>query len=156
MLIIRCRPVDALTSFETAAYGGPASSTARYAIRQALDQEYQKSVAGQRATMGQTRPGAGSNVPSNKLASIPKRDVPNSIHGKGSGRINAPKRDFFGRVVKDDEYGLEKANRRRQSTNPNDRTHGQRRAGQIFVSFHEGYSNAVRKPITLDDLMRGL
>ncbi|KAI4254641.1 MAG: hypothetical protein L6R42_007115 [Xanthoria sp. 1 TBL-2021] len=149
-------PVDALTSFETAAYGGPASSTTRYAIRQALDQEYQKSVAGQRASMGQTRSGAGSNVPSNKLASIPKSDVPNSIHGKESGRINAPKRDFFGRVVKDDEYGLEKANGRRQSTNANDRAHGQRRAGQIFVSFHEGYSNAVRKPVTLDDLMRGL
>ncbi|CAL8575830.1 Chromosome transmission fidelity protein 18 [Xanthoria parietina] len=149
-------PVDALTSFETAACGGPASSTTRYAIRQALDQEYRKIVVGHRAIMGQTRPGAGSNMPSNKLARIPKIDVPKSDHVKGSGRINAPKRDFFGRLVKDDEYVLERANGRRQSMNPNDRAHGEKRAGQIFVSFHEGYSNAVRKPITLDDLMRGL
>ena len=156
MLTRRRRPVDALTSFETAACGGPASSTTRYAIRQALDQEYRKIVVGHRPIMGQTRPGAGSNMPSNKLARIPKLDVPKSDRGKGSGRINAPKRDFFGRIVKDDEYVLERANGRRQSMNPIDRAHGEKRAGQIFVSFHEGYSNAVRKPITLDDLMRGL
>jgi chromosome transmission fidelity protein 18 len=28
--------------------------------------------------------------------------------------------------------------------------------GRIWVSFHEGFSNAVRKPVTLDDIMRGL
>lgn len=95
-------------------------------------------------------------MPSNKLARVPRLDVPKGDHGKGSGRINAPKRDFFGRIVKDDEYVLEKGNGRRQSMNPNDRAQDEKRAGQIFVSFHEGYSNAVRKPITLDDLLRGL
>jgi chromosome transmission fidelity protein 18 len=28
--------------------------------------------------------------------------------------------------------------------------------GRIWVSFNEGYSNAVRKPITVDELLRGL
>ncbi|KAL8895465.1 MAG: hypothetical protein Q9192_003617 [Flavoplaca navasiana] len=144
-------PVDVLTSFQTATCGGPAPSTTRYAIRQALDQGYQKSVAGQRALMGS---GAGSNLPSKK-ASASNNDVPNGTLGKGCGRINAPKRDFFGRVVNDNEHGLDKANGRRQSTNSTDRGPGEKEGGQIFVSFHEGYSNAVRKPITLDDLMRG-
>ena len=26
---------------------------------------------------------------------------------------------------------------------------------KVWVSFHEGFSNAVRKPITLEELMRG-
>ena len=147
-----CRPVDVLTSFQTATCGGLASSTTRYAIRQALDQEYQKSVAGQRVVMAS---GVGSNLPSKK-ASVSSNDVPNGIFGKGCGRINGPKRDFFGRVVNDNEHGLDKANGRRHSTESNDRGPGEKEGGQIFVSFHEGYSNAVRKPITLDDLMRGL
>ncbi|KAL8673432.1 MAG: hypothetical protein Q9168_002136 [Polycauliona sp. 1 TL-2023] len=149
-------PVDTLTTFETTTSGGAVSSTTRYAVCQALDQEYQKSVAGQRAIASQTGSHDSSSVPPNKLATLARTDVPNGILGKGSGRINAPKRDFFGRVVKDDEHTTEKADGRRQSTKPNDRTQGEKGGGQIFVSFHEGYSNAVRKPITLDDLMRGL
>jgi len=27
---------------------------------------------------------------------------------------------------------------------------------KVWVTFHEGYSNAVRKPITIEELMRGL
>ncbi|KAL8918310.1 MAG: hypothetical protein Q9172_005469 [Xanthocarpia lactea] len=146
-------PIDDLTSFETAASGGPASSTARYAIRQALDQEYQKSVVGQRAS---TRFGTGSNMPSYKVANASKIDGQNSLPGKESGKITASKRDFFGRIIKDDGCQLDKTNGRRQNTNLNDRAPGEKKGGKIFVSFHEGYSNAVRKPITLDDLMRGL
>ncbi|KAL8996335.1 MAG: hypothetical protein Q9169_004135 [Polycauliona sp. 2 TL-2023] len=149
-------PVDALTTFETSACTGLASSTTRYAICQALDQEYQKSVAGQRASMGQDGTGAGSNTPPNRTADIPRSGASNSVLGKANGLINAPKRDFFGRVVKDDEHGLDEANGQRRSSNPGNRAQGKKEDRQIFVSFHEGYSNAVRKPITLDDLMRGL
>jgi chromosome transmission fidelity protein 18 len=27
---------------------------------------------------------------------------------------------------------------------------------KVWVSFHEGFSNAVRKPITIEELLRGL
>ena len=27
---------------------------------------------------------------------------------------------------------------------------------RVWVSFHEGFSNAVRKPISLEELMRGM
>lgn len=27
---------------------------------------------------------------------------------------------------------------------------------KVWVSYHEGFSNAVRKPITIDELLRGL
>lgn len=27
---------------------------------------------------------------------------------------------------------------------------------KVWVSFHEGFSNAVRKPLTIEELLRGL
>jgi chromosome transmission fidelity protein 18 len=30
------------------------------------------------------------------------------------------------------------------------------REGRVWVSFHEGFSNAVRKPVTLREIMSGL
>ncbi|KAL8765153.1 MAG: hypothetical protein Q9209_007685 [Squamulea sp. 1 TL-2023] len=149
-------PVDALTSFETAASRGPASSTARYAIRQALDQEYQKSVVGQRASAGQARIGIGRNVPLHKAADATKNKGQTGLPRKESEHAITPKRDFFGNFIEDDGCKLEKTNGRRPSTDPYDRASSEKGGGKIFVSFHEGYSNAVRKPITLDDLMRGL
>lgn len=95
-------------------------------------------------------------MPSYKVANASKVDGQNSLPGKESGNITAPKRDFFGRIIKDDECQLDKTTGRRQNTNLNGRAPGEKGGGKIFVSFHEGYSNAVRKPITLDDLMRGL
>ncbi|KAL8788795.1 MAG: hypothetical protein Q9213_001466 [Squamulea squamosa] len=149
-------PVDALTSFETAALGGPASSTARYAIRQALVQEHQKSVVGRRASVGQARFGTDSNVPLNKVADAPKNKGQIGFPRKESEHATTPKRDFFGRFIQDGGCELEKANEGRPSTDPYDRATSDKGGCRIFVSFHEGYSNAVRKPITLDDLMRGL
>lgn len=57
------------------------------------------------------------------------------------------KRDFFGRVVEDVRPGSSEGKPTRQS--------GQQEEGMVWVSFHEGSSTAVRKPITLEELMRG-
>ena len=58
------------------------------------------------------------------------------------------KRDFFGRIIKEARptsagEGAQKA----KATTAEDE------AGRVWVSFHEGFSNAVRKPITLKELM---
>ena len=64
----------------------------------------------------------------------------------------AAKRDFFGRIV---------AEPTRPGSRDGSRTGGQQtevgkeQDKKVWVSFHEGFSNAVRKPITLEELMRG-
>lgn len=59
------------------------------------------------------------------------------------------KRDFFGRVLQEPMLGdpdsvVTKA-AKSEVTGPS-----------VWVTYHEGYSNAVRKPITIAELMRGL
>ncbi|KAL8736067.1 MAG: hypothetical protein Q9181_002581 [Wetmoreana brouardii] len=145
-------PVDAFTFFETATCGGPSSSTTRYAIRQALDQESQKFLVGQK--MAQARLDGGSVLPQG--AHPFKNGRQSNISGKECEQAAAPKRDFFGRIVKEeaDDPGNIEGPRRNESSSG--RASREKCGGKIFVSFHEGYSNAVRKPISLDELMRGL
>ena len=57
------------------------------------------------------------------------------------------KRDFFGRVIR--EKPLLEGEVRKQTKPEGDED-------RIWVSFHEGFSNAVRKPITMEELFRGL
>lgn len=61
-----------------------------------------------------------------------------------SGRI--VKRDFFGRLVEVNETTL-------RETRANG---GNKGAGKVWVTFHEGLNNAVRKPISLQEFLRGL
>ncbi|KAL8703052.1 MAG: hypothetical protein Q9201_003777 [Fulgogasparrea decipioides] len=145
-------PVDAFTFFETATCGGPSPSTTRYAIRQALDQEYQKLLVGQK--VAQARLDDGTVLPQGAHTSRNGRQ--SNILGKECGQATAPKRDFFGRIVKDqaDDPGNVEGSRRNESSSG--QASREKSGGNIFVSFHEGYSNAVRKPISLDELMRGL
>lgn len=61
------------------------------------------------------------------------------------------KRDFFGRVIVNDaKAASSKSNLKSASKS----TQGDDK--RVWVSFHEGYSNAVRKPITLKGLMDSL
>lgn len=60
---------------------------------------------------------------------------------------DAGKRDFFGRIINDarpTSAGKNPASV--QATRKED-------DGRVWVSFHEGFSNAVRKPITLKELI---
>jgi len=74
----------------------------------------------------------------------------------------AVKRDFFGRVLevegprsmnglRGDEGGKEESREARRK-----RVRTENGEGRVWVSFHEGYSNAVRKPVTIRELMGGL
>lgn len=66
------------------------------------------------------------------------------------------KRDFFGRVVQEHPISIGDGKETDQKGCPRNPDPSKESRGKVFVSFHEGFSNAVRKPITLDDLMRGL
>ncbi|KAL8693749.1 MAG: hypothetical protein Q9218_001494 [Villophora microphyllina] len=146
-------PVDALALFKTASCSGPTTSIARYAIRQALDQEHQKYLVRQKATTAQAKLGAAGSLDPKPYLSKTGRQ--SSQYGKDGAQPAAPKRDFFGRIVKEHAADSEAPEASRWDANPKGQFSGTKNGGKIFVSFHEGYSNAVRKPIILDELMRG-
>ena len=64
----------------------------------------------------------------------------------------AAKRDFFGRIVAEPTRPESSDGSR---TGAQQKEDGKEQDKKVWVSFHEGFSNAVRKPITLEELMRG-
>lgn len=73
-----------------------------------------------------------------------------------------PSRDFFGRIITTQEQqggGLRKKKDGETETDMkvvmNKKGKGGGVNNQVWVSFNEGFSNAVRKPITIEELMRG-
>lgn len=72
-----------------------------------------------------------------------------------------PRRDFFGRIItiqqdKQDDGVLRNSNGGDTEIKGGMITRGKSGViNQVWVSFNEGFSNAVRKPITIEELMRG-
>ena len=64
------------------------------------------------------------------------------------------KRDFFGRVIVNEESVGGDASRATGKTGSS--TSKKNDEGRVWITYHEGFSNAVRKPITLRELMEGL
>ncbi|PNS17041.1 hypothetical protein CAC42_5005 [Sphaceloma murrayae] len=146
--VYRMEPaLDSFGMFETGGKGfgddvaGGSAAGNRYGVRQVLVQECTAEV---RRVEGEKRGRRGGKVDPETVEETTEKEVVK----KGRGQ----KRDFFGRVMKEvepkGEVEIQKEKMRR------DREEG--REGRTWVSFHEGYSNAVRKPITLAELMRGL
>jgi len=132
-------PLDGIGAFETMK-GGQGKDGVRYAVRQVLEMEWRKD------TMKK-----GEELRVKKM----KGDV-GMDDGKG-GKIkeldllgNTVKRDFFGRVVK--ETGPAKPVEEKNLDGSEKKDEDRR----VWVSFHEGFSNAVRKPMTLKELMDGM
>lgn len=144
------RPLDGLAAFETAFPNGP-TAPARYAIRQALDQEYQKHLLRENADARHARYKAGGSVgPDSDLG----HDTKENREAKAeptSSKVVAAKRDFFGRMI--DEVRPTSKNGSAMTQPEPSLEKGEDR--KVWVSFHEGFSNAVRKPITLEELIRG-
>lgn len=174
-------PIDMLAAFETATIttaaagvsgsGGGGSgmpiqsltTTTRYAVRQALDQEYhkyiqRKNAESRREKYRQLNPGLDILA---VTSSIKDDGYPDAEKLPGDSkaprkRDDAVKRDFFGRIITTDQSsaGLQQ----RPGSSAGGGGGGafmSKKEEKVWVSFHEGYSNAVRKPITLEELMRG-
>ena len=118
-----------------------------------LDQEYQKNITVRENAARQARYKAG-NPEDDAEFSIAKKKEDKGHHAEE--RVLGPKKDFFGRVVRE-ALPL-------QEIDSNAESEGKSRKGKkdgkddnkVWVSFHEGFSNAVRKPITIEELLRGL
>lgn len=121
---------------------GSSSATApvRYAVRQVLDQEFHKetmrkqsdvlNVATAKSTFGKVMDEQGGGV-------------------QKATKEGLVKRDFFGRAIQEPT-----PNKDDEDPNPMDETS---KAGRkVWVTYHEGFSNAVRKPISIRELLAGL
>lgn len=151
-----CRPLDNLAAFETACQNGSMTAPARYAIRQALEQEYQKYLLRQRADARQARHKAGGGLGSKADLGVEEKGNASTEKDGVDLKPVAVKRDFFGRII---DVALPAArghwSQEESGESRNLKSDEKGKESKVWVSFHEGFSNAVRKPITLDELMRG-
>ncbi|PMD23364.1 hypothetical protein NA56DRAFT_569174 [Hyaloscypha hepaticicola] len=144
-------PLDTLVTFETGISLLGAPAPARYAVRQVLDQEYQKNIIVLENAARQARYKAGN----------PDDDVEYSISNKenkghhAQERVLGAKKDFFGRVVREEVQPLGEIDGNARADGKLSKKKG-KDDNKVWVSFHEGFSNAVRKPITIDELLKGL
>ncbi|WEW57128.1 Chromosome transmission fidelity protein 18 [Emydomyces testavorans] len=164
--IYRMEPaLDCLTSFSkvkgTSITAAGSSAPVRYAVRQVLDQEYRKDLLKRQAEARQARYSAPTS------SATKKSNPHNDNSGRGSkedpdaptkiSRLNGPKRDFFGRIIANIEPPPAGENTKRTRENKNQKIDGQNgQETKVWVSFHEGFSNAVRKRITMRELLSGL
>ncbi|CAG8101773.1 unnamed protein product [Penicillium olsonii] len=135
-------PIDSLIVFSKTKGNNESGSTApvRYAVRQVLDQEHRK---------GTTRTKSDST---NVSKVGPKdRGKPDEESTARAIREAAIKRDFFGRVIE------QPAPQPRDANSTEAWVDESSKAGRkVWVTFHEGFSNAVRKPISMGELLSGL
>lgn len=156
-----------LSTFETAGAHVLATQVpVRYAVRQVLDQELYKTIALREAAARQARfkAGSGAAADGDEMVIDPTTlllSSDNKENAAASGKLTLPivptvKKDFFGRVIMDtavlplhqvdgNSKGKKGATAREEAEERN-----------VWVTFHEGLNNAVRKPLTLEEFMRGL
>jgi chromosome transmission fidelity protein 18 len=135
-------PLDVMGSFET--ISGKKEEKVRYAVRSVLEQEWR--VESARIDM-ENRKRRGGQTGEDDVVEEQKEEKTTEEKAAEANR-RAVKRDFFGRVVVEKPL-LEGEVRKKVENKGGDE-------GRIWVSFNEGYSNAVRKPVTVDELLRGL
>ena len=118
-------------------------------MRQVLDQELQRTLAQRESQARQARFRAGGGGPVSS-APPPSDDKENLRKGiiEDAKTATMVKRDFFGRVIEARplaELDGNSAERR-----------AKREERKVWVTYHEGLNNAVRKPMSLQEFLRGL
>jgi chromosome transmission fidelity protein 18 len=154
--VYRMEPaLDSLSAYETMS-GGDGVGAVRYAVRQVLEMEWKKESL-RRGEEARKRRMGGNPEDYEEEVDTKKKGGP----GKSIDlRVKGAKRDFFGRVVKIVAPTLEENESVPANGGAKKKAKAGRSAGaeegRVWVSFNEGFSNAVRKPITLRELMDGL
>lgn len=147
------RDLDALASYETASSILLASQApTRYAVRQVLDQELRRAIAERDAVSRQARMRglvAPEQAERAQPAALVHCDKENGAGGISGTKITAAvKRDFFGRIVVVKPLSEVDANAAERKA--------RREEKKVWVTYHEGLNNAVRKPISLQEFLGGL
>ncbi|ETN42518.1 uncharacterized protein HMPREF1541_01675 [Cyphellophora europaea CBS 101466] len=160
-------PLDTLTAFHFDRSSSPPGTTTtapaplptRYAVRQVLEQELRKEKLLQNSL---ARNGRSSALLKQHQQQGQDGDEDKENADPRSSAIALEKqveevvmRDFFGRVIKQEDDRPRSSNgdwEGRKQQQPGRETKV-KETERVWVSFNEGFSNAVRKPITLKELM---
>lgn len=134
--------LDVMGTFDTIA--GKKEEKVRYAVRSVLEQEWR--IESARIDMD-NRKRRGGQTEADEVDEPKAEKTTEEKFAEANAR--AVKRDFFGRVIKEKPMPEGVQQKKKAENKGGDE-------GRIWVSFNEGYSNAVRKPITVDELLRGL
>jgi chromosome transmission fidelity protein 18 len=150
-------PVDLLCTFDTggkaltAAIGDNTNKSTRYAVRQVLEQEWRKEESRlaeetRAARMGGTAPTATKR--SNTSAEHEDDDNDTFIQSKKVAR------DFFGRpIVQAAPAAGSEAEEKKRKMQQRQKTD---QGPTVRIAYNEGYSNAVRKPLTMAEFLKDL
>ncbi|CAH0021888.1 unnamed protein product [Clonostachys rhizophaga] len=147
--VYRLEPdLDALSTFETAASLLSSQAPVRFAVRQALDQELQRTIALREAQARQARFKSGGGA--NDLLQAPVLDNKENLEPAAAQAKDATvvKRDFFGRIILAQPLAELAGN--------SEEKRAKREEQNVWITYHEGLNNAVRKPMSLHEFMRGL
>jgi chromosome transmission fidelity protein 18 len=127
---------------------GMAQAPVRYAVRQVLDQEHRKATLLRLSNARQARSARLDAANDIDHTEDKENADPRGKHRRGAPSISSVKRDFFGRIIN----GARPVSAGGKA-NAEDRTTSKDEEPRVWISFHEGYSNAVRKPLTLQELL---
>ncbi|KAH7160233.1 hypothetical protein B0J13DRAFT_493741 [Dactylonectria estremocensis] len=145
--------LDVLATFETAASLLSSGAPTRYAVRQVLDQELKLTIAAREALARQARFKAGNPLGHDDDAFV---DTATAAKNKILAVIAAAKqatlvkRDFFGRIIEVPPPPVLDADGEEQ------RARLEEKERKVWVTYHEGLNNAVRKPISFQEFMKGI
>lgn len=146
-----------LSTFETAgAHVLAAQIPVRYAVRQVLDQELQKTITMRDNAARQARFTAGMGADEIERlghTTLVYNDKENAGSGEKKPLIvpTIVKRDFFGRVIMEKSLQEIDGNGSVKKSKT-----AEKEENKVWVTYHEGQNNAVRKPVSLEDFLRGL
>lgn len=165
-------PLDELGVFASAspvsALAGSETGKVRYAVRQVLEQEWRKEIARREAglRMKRAKGYVGRFEPGDEVAKAATSKEAKPTEGLAAGlaqKEKAAKRDFFGRPIASSDRPSSAGGSRigHRLRGENGATDGEaygnsKDATRVWVTYNEGYSNAVKKGITLKELLEGL
>ena len=142
------RPIDTLTAFHMGKQTGTLPAPVRYAIRQVLDQEHRKEKLLRLSNARQARSAKLDTDNGESVIEDKENADPRGKHRRAAPSLSGAKRDFFGRIIND----VRPVSAGGKSI-PESMTASVGVEPRVWISFHEGYSNAVRKPLTLKELL---
>lgn len=127
----------------------------RYAVRQVLDQELNKALAQRESAARQARLRSGESGGQQQRAPGSGNDDEDKENAEDHGdpKMASVKRDFFGRVIVERPLAETDANNAGRRTKK--KSDAASKGGRVWVTYNEGLNNAVRRPISLEDFLRG-
>lgn len=152
--VYRMEPdLDALSTFETASSLISSQAPTRYAVRQVLDQELKLTNAAREAQARQARFQAGNPLGDHQHFTD-KQHAAKLAKAKAveeaAKQETVVKRDFFGRIIEVRTLPGVDANGDGKGAGRQEKEH------KIYVTYHEGLNNAVRKPMSFREFMKGM